>query len=320
MAKRKLNPDFDVALSFAGEDRAYVEEVANVLRAMGLRVFYDKYERVSLWGKDLYTHLREIYFNRARYTVLFISKHYKRKLWSNHERESAQARAFTENKEYILPVRFDNTKIPGILPTTGYLDLKDLPASDLAHLIKQKIGPIQRPNFFPYNPDRLFDYLGIPKRARQVRSEVYEIASVLFESLKLMTPDERRVLAAAVMNRCAEGPPDNVHLKLDYLSRLTSCPPDELVSMFARLDCLYIKTRVNTRRDHEEKGSVTKSSKIIQIRYEPSLNDFDGNATAIMLAVFELIFSSSCEVCAHKAVEILDFSVLSTLAALDEAH
>ncbi len=77
MAKRKLNPDFDVALSFAGEDRAYVEEVANVLRAMGLRVFYDKYERVSLWGKDLYTHLREIYFNRARYTVLFISKHYK---------------------------------------------------------------------------------------------------------------------------------------------------------------------------------------------------------------------------------------------------
>jgi len=148
VAKRKLNPDFDVALSFAGEDRAYVEEVANVLRAMGLRVFYDKYERVSLWGKDLYTHLREIYFNRARYTVLFISKHYKRKLWSNHERESAQARAFTENKEYILPVRFDNTKIPGILPTTGYLDLKDLPASDLAHLISKRLARFKGPTSF----------------------------------------------------------------------------------------------------------------------------------------------------------------------------
>ncbi len=320
MAKRKLNPDFDVALSFAGEDRAYVEEVAHILRAMGLRVFYDKYERVSLWGKDLYTHLREIYFNRARYTVLFISKHYKRKLWSNHERESAQARAFTENKEYILPVRFDKTKIPGILPTTGYLDLKDLPPSDLAHLIKQKIGPIQRPNFFPYNPDRLFDYLRIPKRARKVRSEVYEIASVLFDSLKLMIPNERRVLAAAVMNTCAEGPPDNVHLKLGYLSRLTSLPPDELISLFARLDCLYIKTRVNIRRDHEERGSVTKSSKIIEIRYEPSLHNFDGNATEVMLAVFDLVFSSSCEACAQKAVEGLDFSVLSTISALDEAH
>ena len=29
MAKRKTNPDFDVALSFAGEDRNYVEEVAS---------------------------------------------------------------------------------------------------------------------------------------------------------------------------------------------------------------------------------------------------------------------------------------------------
>jgi hypothetical protein len=288
VAKRKTNPDFDVALSFAGEDRNYVEEVASVLREMGLRVFYDKYEKLSLWGKDFYTHLREIYFNRARYTVLFISKHYKKKLWSNHERESAQARAFMENKEYILPVRFDNTKIPGTLPTTGYLDLKSLPASDLAHLIKQKIGPIQRSNFFPYNPDRLYDYLGIPKRARQVRADVYEIASVFFDSLKLMTPDERRALALAVMNTCAEGPPDNVHLKLEYLSRLTSRSADELVSMFARLDCLYIKTKVYTRRDHEDKTKLTKASKIIEITYEPSLKDFDGNATEIMGCAYRM--------------------------------
>ncbi|MGP8049154.1 MAG: hypothetical protein ACLPYB_00960 [Desulfobaccales bacterium] len=34
---------FDVALSFAGEDRKYVEEVASNLRKMGIKVFYDKY-------------------------------------------------------------------------------------------------------------------------------------------------------------------------------------------------------------------------------------------------------------------------------------
>ena len=39
--------NFDIALSFAGEDRQYVEEVAKVLRAMGFRVFYDKYETVG---------------------------------------------------------------------------------------------------------------------------------------------------------------------------------------------------------------------------------------------------------------------------------
>ena len=77
---------FDVALSFAGEDRAYVEQTAAVLRRMGLRIFYDKHERVSLWGKNLYDHLSAVYRDTSRYTVMFISEHYARKLWTNHER------------------------------------------------------------------------------------------------------------------------------------------------------------------------------------------------------------------------------------------
>jgi hypothetical protein len=106
---------YDVALSFAGEDRKYVECTAEFLKNRGIRVFYDKYEEAELWGKDLYTHLRDIYSNRATYTILFLSKHYATKLWTNHERESAQARAFEENREYLLPARFDDTPIPGVL-------------------------------------------------------------------------------------------------------------------------------------------------------------------------------------------------------------
>ena len=45
-------PDFEVALSFAGEDRSYVEAVASYLKDRGVRVFYDAYEKVDLWGKD----------------------------------------------------------------------------------------------------------------------------------------------------------------------------------------------------------------------------------------------------------------------------
>src|SRR5207244_3233712 len=109
--------DYDVTLSFAGEDRAYVEQVAAALYALGIRVFYDRYEQVDLWGKDLYTHLDDVYRKRARYCVVFISRHYGEKLWPNHERKSAQARAFEETSEYILPIRFDATEVPGMLPT-----------------------------------------------------------------------------------------------------------------------------------------------------------------------------------------------------------
>ena len=45
---------YDIALSFAGDDRGYVEQVADALKSNGIKVFYDRYERVALWGKDLY--------------------------------------------------------------------------------------------------------------------------------------------------------------------------------------------------------------------------------------------------------------------------
>ncbi len=40
---------YDVALSFAGEDRDYVEEVATILKSFKVRVFYDKFEETNLW-------------------------------------------------------------------------------------------------------------------------------------------------------------------------------------------------------------------------------------------------------------------------------
>lgn len=69
---------YDVAFSFsfAGEDREYVEMVAETLRANEIKVFYDAYEEASLWGKELYTYLSQVYEKDARYTVIFISNHY----------------------------------------------------------------------------------------------------------------------------------------------------------------------------------------------------------------------------------------------------
>ncbi|MFN8527435.1 MAG: TIR domain-containing protein [Anaerolineae bacterium] len=134
--------DYDVALSFAGEDRAYVEEVANILHALGIRVFYDRYVEVDLWGKDLYTHLDNVYRKQAKFCVIFISEHYKRKLWTNHERESAQARALQSSDEYILPARFDDTEIPGMRPTTGYIDLRTRTTNEFAYLVLGKLDKV----------------------------------------------------------------------------------------------------------------------------------------------------------------------------------
>jgi hypothetical protein len=132
---------YDVAISFAGEDRAFAEALADALRSRGVTVFYDAYEKAALWGKNLYTHLSDVYSSQARYAILLLSQHYAKKVWTRHEREAAQARAFEEHSEYILPVRLDDTAIPGVLPTVGYLRWPPEDANSIADAVVAKLGP-----------------------------------------------------------------------------------------------------------------------------------------------------------------------------------
>ena len=47
-----MNFKYDVGLSFAGEQRAYVEQVAEKLQSLGIRIFYDDYERGEAVGQE----------------------------------------------------------------------------------------------------------------------------------------------------------------------------------------------------------------------------------------------------------------------------
>ncbi len=114
--------------------------VADGLKARDVSVFCDAFEVSDLWGKNLYEHLIEIYQKSARYKVIFVSKHYRDKVWTNHERRAAQARALSESYEYILPARFDDTEIEGLLPTIGYIDLRKHSPHEVCVLICQKLG------------------------------------------------------------------------------------------------------------------------------------------------------------------------------------
>ena len=137
---------YDVALSFAGEQRAYVELVAADLKSQGVKVFYDAYERVVLWGKDLYTHFDEVYQKQARFAVVFASAEYASKAWPKHELRSAQARALKEKGEYLLPARFDDTEIPGVPSTISYIDLRSVTPAELSTLIQEKLRAAESPH------------------------------------------------------------------------------------------------------------------------------------------------------------------------------
>ncbi len=132
--------EFDVALSFAGEDRQYAEEFVKLLDDAGYSFFYDDDMRGQLWGENLYNYLYAVYKEKARYCIIFTSEHYERKLWTNHELKSAQARAFSEKDEvYILPIRLDDTEVSGIPPTVGYLDVRLMSIDEIYELLVEKL-------------------------------------------------------------------------------------------------------------------------------------------------------------------------------------
>ena len=146
--------EYDVTLSFAGEDRQYAEALARLLDDGGYSVFYDNDKRTLLWGENLYDYFFAVYKEKARYCVIFASEHYVRKLWTNHERKSAQARAFEESGTYILPVKLDDKEIPGIPSTVGYLDLHSMSIEEIYQALVEKLSdsPSQRPTTLSNSP------------------------------------------------------------------------------------------------------------------------------------------------------------------------
>lgn len=312
MTKKRLSADkyrYDVCLSFAGEDRSYVEKVAAALCAAGVRVFYDDYEKTNLWGRDLYEHLDDVYTNMARFCVLFASANYAKKLWTTHERASAQSRAFRENREYVLPARLDDTKIPGIRDTVGYIDLRKTMPKALAQMIVEKLGQNRRTNYLPPMPDIL---LGVLAERYGSTDPVltFDRATHFMESLQRTELEEREVILQAFMHGCTTELPKNVHVNVDFLCRLSSLSEAKLLRVLGKLRSLgfYSRVRKSRKDKHLGEGAVV----VIEWHDMNIDSGTHGNATVIAAGMIQAQDFSHCSDCSLEAMRRLDFSHLST--------
>lgn len=132
---------YDIAISFAGEDRPFASKLADHLQEQGLVVFYDELEAHKMLGKNLATHLQNVYRDSSRFCIVIVSANYIKKAWTLHEWEQIQDRMLTariNKKEYLLPVRLDNTELPGLSSVVGYIDYHLYGAKKLSDLVKRK--------------------------------------------------------------------------------------------------------------------------------------------------------------------------------------
>lgn len=296
---------YDVCFSFSGNEREYVQNVAHCLKKIGVRIFYDEFAEAGLWGKDLYEHFANIYSKSSRYCVIFISKSYSERMWTNHERRNAQERAFRENSEYILPARFDNTEIPGLRNTIGYIDLRKKTPEEFANLIIEKIEYPIKLNYLPINPNVLFGELEV--NSSHEEDVIYSISIQIFESLKMTTFEERQLLYDIFLNGCPSGLPENIHINADYIQRLTGYSLEKILMLLSNVECLGFKIRIN---DVENENYMSGTMKIIAIEWYDNSVDGYGNCTDVLAKMFESFARLCCPNCRRAALERLDFSSL----------
>jgi hypothetical protein len=133
---------YDVALSFAGEDRVQAKELAKLIQTAGYSVFYDEFE--ELWGEDLSAKLHEVYGKQSRFCVIFVSEHYLKKPWTNEERKTVLARAMQQPGRYLLPIRLDDSELPGLADVTAFKDLRQKSMEEIFESLKRILGPPPR--------------------------------------------------------------------------------------------------------------------------------------------------------------------------------
>jgi len=104
----------------------------------------------SRCGADLNEYLQAVYGNFARFIVMFVSADYAAAAFPTLERRSAFAGAM-HSSSTVLPVRFDDTELPGLNVNVSYLDARTRSPAQIAAAIAAKLQragvPLRRPSF-----------------------------------------------------------------------------------------------------------------------------------------------------------------------------
>ena len=132
---------FKVALSFPGEKRDYVADVAaEVKKRLGAsNVFYDKDFTAQLARPNLDTLLQRIYLNNSDLVVVFLCADYERKQWCGLEWRAIRTIIKNKNDHAIMFMRFDGADVSGAMSIDGYVDLDEYTPVQVARMIVERV-------------------------------------------------------------------------------------------------------------------------------------------------------------------------------------
>lgn len=136
---------FKVGLSFPGESRSFVKDVANGLEGhLGSHTyFYDNNYVSQLARPSLDSLLQDIYRNRCDLVVVFVGEDYQEKDWCGVEWRAIRDIIYGREHSRVMYVRMDDGDVEGVFRGDGYVDARQYRASDVTNFILERIALIE---------------------------------------------------------------------------------------------------------------------------------------------------------------------------------
>ncbi|WP_029132826.1 TIR domain-containing protein [Sedimenticola selenatireducens] len=139
--KKVESINFKVALSFPGEKRSYVSNIADILRASlgDNQMFYDFDYQSQIAKPNADTLIQNIYRNQSDLVVVFFCKEYAEKEWCGLEWRAVRDIIKSKDSDRVMFVRFDNEEIEGVFSIDGYIDANNFSEKKVAQFILERI-------------------------------------------------------------------------------------------------------------------------------------------------------------------------------------
>ena len=133
--------EFEVALSFPGEQRELVSEVADRLEVERGpdTYFYDFNYQAQLARPSLDVLLNSIYRERSKLVVVFVSDDYQKKRWCGLEFRAIKEHIFDNDHDRVMFVRIGSGEIEDMSSLDGYVDASRHSPSAIAHMISERV-------------------------------------------------------------------------------------------------------------------------------------------------------------------------------------
>ncbi|OYU18505.1 MAG: hypothetical protein CFE34_10265 [Rhodobacteraceae bacterium PARR1] len=103
--------EWDIAVSFAGENRALAGFIEQQLRELDISVFYDRNYEDNYLGGLWSQQFLDIFAHKSRLVVAILDRHHKEKVWPTFERDCFAARV---QQGEVIPIILDDTVFPGV--------------------------------------------------------------------------------------------------------------------------------------------------------------------------------------------------------------